>query len=60
MRFLGLQSVWRTEDLISIIYFLVEIFLERSGAKNVKLDTFLISHYNKGISDDYYGSVVGT
>ena len=39
----------RTEDLISIICFFVEIFLERS----------LFSHNNKAISDDY-GSVVDT
>ena len=49
----------RTENVISIIYFFVEISLERSGAKNVKFNTFLLSHYNKTIRDDY-GSVVDT
>ena len=41
-----IAPVWRTEDLISIICFFVETFLERSGAKKVKLNTFLFSHYN--------------
>ena len=40
------KIVWRTEDLISIICFFVGTFLERSGAKNVKFNTFLFSHYN--------------
>ena len=41
------EDLTRTEDLISIICIFMEIFLERSGAKNLKFDTFLLRLCNK-------------